>query len=344
MAVNVDHVFFERAKWRLQLLIPAWIFQIIILLGLMGIFAYRVAETVDHYSESKKNGHIPMVEIVWESTNVAFSTLALVCIMTEIAKTAAETLTPFAMVCTHILKLTLALAMLALDIVVHIQGFDHEYSSVGLALDCAFLAVALLTLAYTVRTYRRLLAYEAYQLPPADAKPPADLYTLPPSTTTTAAYGDLELGNHVSISSPDNNDRRASSSASLAERESTAGLESSDVVRRIIGVDFGWSATSATARARTGSLVGSGVVPSGKASPTPPPSAGELKRTQSFVPEIGRAEEEEEEDGYDVVTRREGGAAGGYSGSVPVVRVEEEEEAGEEDRRRLLPGRGEGRI
>ncbi|KAK0749848.1 hypothetical protein B0T18DRAFT_323155 [Schizothecium vesticola] len=282
-AINVDHVFFQRAKWRLQLLIPAWIFQIVVLLGLMGIFAYRVAETVDHYSESKQNGQIPMVEIVWESTNVAFSTLALVCTMTEIAKAAAETLTPFAMVCTHILKLTLALAMLALDIVVHIQGLDHEYSSVGLALDCAFLAVAILTLVYTILTYRRLLAYEAYQLPSADAdakRPPRPR--------------DLELGNHVSITAPN----------AASPGEQRAGPEG-DVVRRI-GVDFGWSAT-ATARARTGSLVGSGVVPRGKASPTPPPSAGELRRAQSFVPEIGRAEEEEDEEGYDVVRRGSGG-------------------------------------
>lgn len=334
MAINVDHVFFQRAKWRLQLLIPAWIFQIVILLGLMGIFAYRVAETVDHYSESKQNGQIPMVEIVsvvppsptdphltprnsWESTNVAFSTLALVCTLTEIAKTAAETLTPFAMVCTHILKLTLALAMLALDIVVHIQGLDHEYSSVGLALDCAFLGVAILTLVYTILTYRRLLAYEAYQLP-SDVKPAADLYTLPPQPR------DLELGNHVSIVSH-NDARPVSGSASFDERVGAEG----DVVQRI-GVDFGWSAT-ATARARTGSLVGSGVVPSGKASPTHPPSAGELKRTQSFVPEIGRAEEEEE-DGYDVVRRGSGGG--------PTGRVEERDE----DTRRLLSGSGEGRL
>lgn len=258
----------------------------------------------------------PLTPTRWESTNVAFSTLALVCTLIEIAKTAAETLTPFAMVCTHTLKLTLALAMLALDIVVHIQGLDHEYSSVGLALDCAFLGVAILTLVYTILTYRRLLAYEAYQLP-SDVKP-ADLYTLPPRPR------DLELGNHVSIVSH-NDARPVSGSASFDERVGPEG----DVVQRI-GVDFGWSAT-ATARARTGSLVGSGVVPSGKASPTHPPSAGELRRTQSFVPEIGRAEEEDEE-GYDVVRRGSGGG--------PTGRVEE----GDEDRRRLLSGSGEGRL
>ena len=63
-AINVDNVFFQRAKWKLQLLIPAWIFQMVVLLGLMGIFAYRVAETVEHYSDTAKNGQIPTVEIV----------------------------------------------------------------------------------------------------------------------------------------------------------------------------------------------------------------------------------------------------------------------------------------
>lgn len=57
----------------------------------------------------------------------------------EISKTATETLTPFAMLCTHIIKLTVALAMLALDVTVYLQRTDQDYSIVGLALDCGFL-------------------------------------------------------------------------------------------------------------------------------------------------------------------------------------------------------------
>jgi hypothetical protein len=63
--VNLDQVLFSRAKWRLKLLVPCWIFQLLVLLCLMGIFAYRVVDTVEHYSEEKNNGDIPMVEIVY---------------------------------------------------------------------------------------------------------------------------------------------------------------------------------------------------------------------------------------------------------------------------------------
>ncbi|KAK0725336.1 hypothetical protein B0H67DRAFT_598617 [Lasiosphaeris hirsuta] len=141
--VNIDQVLYTRAKWRLRFLIPCWVVQVTILLCLMGIFAYRVAETVEHYDEANNNGQIPMVEIVWEATNVAFSTLALILTILEIAKTATEALTPFAMLCTHVLKLTLAFAMLGLDVTVNVQGTgtgsDKDYAIVGLALDCGFL-------------------------------------------------------------------------------------------------------------------------------------------------------------------------------------------------------------
>ncbi len=65
MSVDLDQLLFARAKWRLRLLIPCWTFQIAVLLCLMGIFAYRVAETVEHYDEENKRGQIPMVEIVY---------------------------------------------------------------------------------------------------------------------------------------------------------------------------------------------------------------------------------------------------------------------------------------
>lgn len=57
----------------------------------------------------------------------------------EIAKTVSESLTPFLMLCTHIMKLTCAFGTLALDIVVYIQRSDQNYSIIGLAVDCALL-------------------------------------------------------------------------------------------------------------------------------------------------------------------------------------------------------------
>jgi len=53
----------------------------------------------------------------------------------EIAKTAAETLTPFSFVFMHVIKLTCSLASLALDIVVYLKFPDGEWSWIGLGMD-----------------------------------------------------------------------------------------------------------------------------------------------------------------------------------------------------------------
>jgi len=77
-AINLDQVLFSRSKWRLKLLVPCWIFQLLVLLCLMGIFAYRVVDTVEHYShQENNNGQIPMVEIVYVSRKPLIALLAL---------------------------------------------------------------------------------------------------------------------------------------------------------------------------------------------------------------------------------------------------------------------------
>ncbi len=53
-----------------------------------------------------------------------------------------ETLTPFFMVCTHVTKLTLELAVLALDIVVYTTQSEGQWSQIGLAIDCLLLYVS----------------------------------------------------------------------------------------------------------------------------------------------------------------------------------------------------------
>ncbi|KAK0625324.1 hypothetical protein B0T17DRAFT_590934 [Bombardia bombarda] len=139
MAINLDQVLHGRAGWRLRFLVPCWVFQVAVLLGLMGVFAYRLVETFEHYDEKNKNGRAPMVEVVWEATNVGFSTVSLVLSIIEISKMATESLTPFLMLCTHIIKLTLSFAILGLDITVYLQRTDEHYSIVALALDCGLL-------------------------------------------------------------------------------------------------------------------------------------------------------------------------------------------------------------
>lgn len=64
MVFHRNHAQFERARWRKTFLFPLWLLQMAMLLGLMGIFAYRLAETVEHYEEDDKKGKMPVVELV----------------------------------------------------------------------------------------------------------------------------------------------------------------------------------------------------------------------------------------------------------------------------------------
>lgn len=79
----------------------------------------------------------------WEGTNVLFNLVALILTILEIARKATERLTPFFMVCSQVIKLTLALAVLALDIVAYLRRMDGHYSTIGLSLDCGLLCVSL---------------------------------------------------------------------------------------------------------------------------------------------------------------------------------------------------------
>ncbi|AEO59919.1 hypothetical protein MYCTH_2065741 [Thermothelomyces thermophilus ATCC 42464] len=138
-SLDLDQVMHARARWRKAILIPLWIFQIAVLLCLMGVFAYRLAETFEDYGERDKQGEVPIVEVVWEATNVGFNLIALILNIVEIARMATERLTPFVMVFTQSIKLTLAFAVLALDIVAYLEHMDGHYSTVGLSLDCGLL-------------------------------------------------------------------------------------------------------------------------------------------------------------------------------------------------------------
>jgi len=140
-SLDLDQVLYARARWRKAILIPLWTFQIMVLLCLMGVFAYRLAETFDHYEELDKLGQVPVVEVVWEATNVGFNLIALILNILQIARKATERLTPFMMVCTDVIKLTLAVSVLALDIVAFLQKMDGHWSTVGLSLDCGLLQV-----------------------------------------------------------------------------------------------------------------------------------------------------------------------------------------------------------
>ena len=70
---------------------------------------------------------------------MALSLVSLILTFIEIARVASETLTPFAMVFMHVIKLTSAFAILALDIVVYTQRSEGNWSMVGLVVDSALM-------------------------------------------------------------------------------------------------------------------------------------------------------------------------------------------------------------
>ncbi|KAK0713034.1 hypothetical protein B0T26DRAFT_649315 [Lasiosphaeria miniovina] len=138
-SVSLDQILCARAGWRLRYLIPCWIFVISVLLCLMGIFAYRLAETLEHYNDNKEQGQAPVVELLWEGTNVGFNLISLVLNIIEVSRMVTDSLTPFFMLFSQGIKLALALAILGLDVTVYVQRTDANYSIIALALDCGLL-------------------------------------------------------------------------------------------------------------------------------------------------------------------------------------------------------------
>ncbi|KAK7433382.1 hypothetical protein QQZ08_000322 [Neonectria magnoliae] len=156
---------FDRAKWRFMVLLPIWVIQLGLTMTLVGLFAWRLGDTMKTYDDQDKKGGLPVIEVVWEATNVALAFVASLCTFVEVAKYFAESLTPWTMLFTHVIKLTCASAVLALDVVVYVQRHDRHYSLVGLGLDSAFILTAIILVIYTVRIYHRLSVYDDYSHP-----------------------------------------------------------------------------------------------------------------------------------------------------------------------------------
>ncbi|KAF9764252.1 hypothetical protein IL306_002849 [Fusarium sp. DS 682] len=148
-----------------MVLIPTWVLQLGLSMSMMGLFAYRLGDSMKVNKDDNKKNDDPTIEIVWEATNVALWFVASLCSFVEIAKYFAEALTPWTMLFTHVIKLTCAIATLALDIVVYTEKHDKHYSLVALGLDCVFIITSLVLVFYSVRRYRRLSAYDDYTHP-----------------------------------------------------------------------------------------------------------------------------------------------------------------------------------
>ncbi|KAL7918214.1 hypothetical protein ACQKWADRAFT_324009 [Trichoderma austrokoningii] len=163
------HAQFDRAKWRLFILAPAWSLQLTLALGMLGLFSWRLGDTVHHFDERDKAGKAPVIEYVWEATNIAMSFVVALCTFFEIGRYFSESLTPWTMLFTHVVKLACASAILALDIVIYVQRDDSHYSLIGLGMDGLLMLTAISLAIYAILAYRRLSKYDEYSSP-VDAK------------------------------------------------------------------------------------------------------------------------------------------------------------------------------
>lgn len=64
MANHKSSAQFDRAKWRLWILVPAWALQMLLALGMLGLFSWRLGDTAKHYGEREKHGDVPTIEFV----------------------------------------------------------------------------------------------------------------------------------------------------------------------------------------------------------------------------------------------------------------------------------------
>lgn len=46
------------------MLLPCWNAQIPLLLGMMGVFSYRLSNTINTFQDEETKGQVPMVEFV----------------------------------------------------------------------------------------------------------------------------------------------------------------------------------------------------------------------------------------------------------------------------------------
>ncbi|OPB36692.1 hypothetical protein A0O28_0057720 [Trichoderma guizhouense] len=165
MASHRAQAQFQRAKWRLLLLAPAWSLQLTLAFGMLGLFSWRLGDTIHHFEARDKAGKAPVIEYVWEATNVALSSVVALCTIFEIARYFSESLTPWTMLFTHVVKLACASAILALDVVIYVQRSDARYSLVGLGMDALLLVIAISLAIYAIMAYRRLSKYDDYSHP-----------------------------------------------------------------------------------------------------------------------------------------------------------------------------------
>ncbi|CAM1504256.1 Fc.00g018470.m01.CDS01 [Cosmosporella sp. VM-42] len=306
---------YARAKWRLMVLLPFWAIQLALTMTMAGLFAWRLGDTMKTYKDEGKKGKAPVIEVVWEVTNIILAFVAALGTFYEIGKYFAEALTPWTMLFTHVIKMTCAIAILALDAVVYAQRHDRHYSLVGLGLDGAFIITACVLVIYSVHCYRRLSMYDDYAHPvnvkpfgyddvDRDASYSSKVGVPRPSLDKRLSSTSSRLS-MASIRRPDPqpvpmkplertpsqySHKRDTQFDAYVARRGSAGMKS-DVERAVSG-EFGWSGTPGDLQeeiARRESITNTGTVPAR-------PRGASMPRAPSWASDRGLVAVPEEDD------------------------------------------------
>jgi thiol:disulfide interchange protein len=67
MLINGNHraqAQFDRAKWRPMVMIPTWVLQLGLSMSMMGLFAYRLGDSMKVNKDNDKKNDDPTIEIV----------------------------------------------------------------------------------------------------------------------------------------------------------------------------------------------------------------------------------------------------------------------------------------
>lgn len=64
MVLHRKQAQFDRAKWRMAILLPFWALQMMLMLAMISVFSYRLSNTIRKYEDDDKAGRIPAVELV----------------------------------------------------------------------------------------------------------------------------------------------------------------------------------------------------------------------------------------------------------------------------------------
>ncbi|KAL5630511.1 hypothetical protein BROUX41_000383 [Berkeleyomyces rouxiae] len=124
---------------------------------LLGVFGWRLSETM----KREEDRDSATVSIVWESTNIALPVLALFFTGYEVFRYVSQTLTPWTMLFTNIVKVTCSVGAVILDVYVYvIQRPGHYYAVAGLVLDSIF--ITLIPAVYSIRIYTRSVGFDEH--------------------------------------------------------------------------------------------------------------------------------------------------------------------------------------